>query len=81
MRTLNSFVAGAALLSSLAFLPSRASAITPGGLTSPNASMIENVARVCREVCRGRHCKTTCHWEPNHRRHDNQGPSLQLRLR
>src|SRR3954467_8590944 len=46
-------LAAAALLSSVAFLPSQAGAFTSAGVAAtPNASLVEPLARVCREVCR-----------------------------
>jgi len=61
-------LAAAALLSSVAFLPSQAGAFTPAGVAAaPNASLVEPVARVCREVCRNGYCRESCRWVPERR--------------
>lgn len=67
MNTLRPFAA-AALVSSMAFLPSQAGAFTPASAgAAPNSSLVEQVARVWRDVCRGGFCRETCRWVPDRR--------------
>jgi hypothetical protein len=67
MRAFRAFVANAALLSSIAFLPSEASALTPAGFGTQDSGLVTQVARVCRDVCRNGYCRETCRWVPDRR--------------
>jgi hypothetical protein len=61
-------LAAAALLSSAAFLPSQAGAFTPAGVAAtPNVSLVEPGARVCRVVCRNGYFRESCRWVPERR--------------
>ena len=94
MSTFRTFAA-AALLSSMAFLPSQASAFTPAGVAAtPNSSRVEPVARVCRDVCRNGYCRESCRWIPDRRerferferrerfedRRERRGPGIEFRV-
>jgi hypothetical protein len=62
-------VLAAALITVAAFI-TPANALTTSGLESAKGELnaAQNVARVCREVCRGGFCRDICRWEPDRRR-------------
>ena len=61
-------VAAAAVLGAGALLPTSAQALSPAGLSSAlgQVSAIEQVARVCREVCSEEVCRRRCFNRPDY---------------
>ena len=63
MKLISTLAAAATMLAATAIVP--AGALTPAPIDTTQLSSIENVARVCREVCRAGVCRETCRWRPD----------------
>ncbi len=63
MKLISTLAAAATMFAATSIVP--AGAVTPAPLNSAQTSPVENVAMVCREVCRGGFCRESCRWRPD----------------
>ena len=63
MKLITTLAAASTMLAATSIIP--AGAVTPAPIDTTQMSSVENVARVCREVCRGGFCRETCRWRPD----------------
>jgi hypothetical protein len=63
MKLISTLATAAAIVTASAFVP--AGAITPARIDASQVTPVENVARVCREVCRAGVCRERCRWRPD----------------
>jgi hypothetical protein len=63
MKLISTLAAAATMFAATSIVP--VGAVTPAPIDTAQMSPAENVAMVCREVCRGGFCRERCRWRPD----------------